>query len=294
MLNVMKKPLNMLENPMYPDIRKGGPIFKDAKKNNIVDAGRVMMETQHYPEMNNYCVLVQSRDRNKQHQYGVSSHVSVVNKEFRPPLLDPYLDNYSLTRAPVKIKPIHPGTINPGNAEAYTAPNSGVSEVDSYITDDVKGGAWRINNQYAFEKNIEVLLPDLETKIQHGTLSAGFKYRDINGINPMENLLLDSKLVTSATSRTTHGYYVNNSYADPFQVRENDKLNGGRSAGYETGYRDNNIYSNNQSIALDESKITNIASAGFTTEYVRDAEYATPFLGEEKINPIFESRQQSN
>jgi hypothetical protein len=140
----MKKPLNLLENPIYPDIKQGPPRFRSAGKHWRVDEGRTLIDgNQDIPDFATNSVLIQSRDYNRQHAYGVSSHKDVVNLEFRPPLIT-MEDSLPLSRLP---RPITVPRINPGTADdtstRYTHQNNRPSEIHSYMTDRVKNDEWR-------------------------------------------------------------------------------------------------------------------------------------------------------
>lgn len=100
-----------MENPVFPDIKKGPPRFVNAGKNWMVDPGATMRDTEPMTQFTEHAVLVQSRDYNKT-AYGQSSHRDVVNAEFRPPIQSPYEDFGPVTRIPCTIHSIKP-RINP-------------------------------------------------------------------------------------------------------------------------------------------------------------------------------------
>lgn len=140
----MKKPLNVLENPIYPDIKQGPPRFRNSGKHWRVDEGRTLIDgNQDFPEFAGSSVLIQSRDYNKQHAYGISSHKDVVNLEFRPPLIT-MEDTLPLTRIP---RPITVPRINPGTTDdtssRFAYQNNRPSEIHSFMTDRVKNDEWR-------------------------------------------------------------------------------------------------------------------------------------------------------
>ena len=112
--NGIKKPLNMIENPVYPDIKKGPPRFVWSRKYWQVDPGATMRDTEPITQFIEPAVLAQSRDYNKT-VYGQSSHKDIVNAAFRPPLLDYYEDIGPLNRIPATTKAIIPH-INPSTA----------------------------------------------------------------------------------------------------------------------------------------------------------------------------------
>ena len=206
-INGMKKPLNMLENPVMPDIKRGPPIFKWSKKHWQVDPGATMRDTGEISQFREDAVLAQARDYN-QTVYGQSSHKEIVNATFRPPLLDPINDFFPLTRIPAMSKAIIP-VINPstvadgGGTSGYLAKNNNLSSIDKNLNDRVKQGAWRAT----FFAPIEIpqdnsVLPDLEMVIPSVSAHAGFNpyTRDA----PISEVNLDyAKLHPSQSSGVT-------------------------------------------------------------------------------------------
>ncbi len=137
----LKKPQNVIEGPMYPDIKKGPPIFVDAKKHWQVDTGAVLRESEHYDQLLNDAVLAQSRDYNRT-VYGISSHRDVVNKNFRPPLLTAEdFEPLSRIRRKLTIPRVNPGTDT--STRGYLTQNSRPSNIGAHLTDRVKHGEWR-------------------------------------------------------------------------------------------------------------------------------------------------------
>lgn len=129
--NGFKKPQNQLENPIYPDIKQTLPEFKWSGKHWRVDQGRTIIDTQDTPQFYDHAVLVQSRAYNSQNRYGVSSHKSVVNQNFRPPILrqEDYLPLTRLPRETVVPR------INPGTHENYQTQNNRPVNIDKYVND---------------------------------------------------------------------------------------------------------------------------------------------------------------
>ena len=68
----VKKPLNIIEGPMFPDIKETLPRFVDAKKHWTVDTGATILDTGHLDQTLNGAILAQSRSYN-QTVYGQSS-----------------------------------------------------------------------------------------------------------------------------------------------------------------------------------------------------------------------------
>ncbi len=177
-----KKPLNMLENPIYPDIKKGPPKFVWSKKHWNVDVGATMRDTQPQTQFIENAVLAQSRDYN-QNVYGRSSHRDIVNAEFRPPLTNHYEDEMSLNRLPVKLQAIIPH-INPGTAghdggtNGYSARNQRAWDVEGSLTDRIKDvGSSRPTFYCPMDAPIDnSVLPDLETKMPPISVNAGWNF----------------------------------------------------------------------------------------------------------------------
>ncbi len=174
-----KKPLNMLENPIYPDIKKGPPRFVNSKKHWNVDVGATLMETEKNTQLFEPAVLAQSRDYNKT-VYGQSSHKDVVNKAFRPPLQTYYEDFGPLTRIPTKVQAIIPH-INPQTADfghgtaGYRSKNERISDVDKAITDRISKG----ESRPTFYKPLEIplnnsVLPNLQNKLPNISATSGW------------------------------------------------------------------------------------------------------------------------
>ncbi len=167
----VKKPLNIIEGPMFPDIKETLPRFVDAKKHWTVDTGATILDTGHLDQTLNGAILAQSRSYN-QTVYGQSSSKDVVNKNFRPPLLSQD-DFLPLSRQPRKI--VVP-RINPsGVADSFFKQNNRPPEIDSYLTDRIKAGEWRPTffAPITFPNDSNAIVPDLELTLPHYSTTAG-------------------------------------------------------------------------------------------------------------------------
>jgi len=186
----LKKPLNMLESPVYPDIKKGPPRFVWSRKHWTVDEGATLMSTEPFNQMIEHAVLAQSRDYNKT-VYGQSSFRDIVNAEFRPPLISYYEDIGPLTRVPTKIQAIVP-RINPGTADnigtaGYTAKNERLSNIEKSLIDRVKKGDARPTFYAPYEMPLDnSVLPDLEVKLPAISLNAGWTFNYRAGLSEKE------------------------------------------------------------------------------------------------------------
>ena len=167
----VKKPLNIVEGPMFPDIKQALPRFVDAGKHWTVDTGATVLDTGHLDQTLNGAILAQSRSYN-QTVYGQSSFKDVVNKNFRPPLLSQD-DFLPLSRQPRKI--VVP-RINPsGVAESFFVQNNRPGEIGSYLTDRVKEGEWRPTffAPITFPNDSNAPVPDLELTLPHYEATSG-------------------------------------------------------------------------------------------------------------------------
>ena len=167
----VKKPLNIVEGPMFPDIKQALPRFVDAGKHWTVDTGATVLDTGHLDQTLNGAILAQSRSYN-QSVYGQSSFKDVVNKNFRPPLLSQD-DFLPLSRQPRKI--VVP-RINPsGVADSYFTQNNRLGEIDSFLTDRIKSGEWRPTffAPITFPNDSNALIPDLELTLPHYAAPSG-------------------------------------------------------------------------------------------------------------------------
>lgn len=87
MLFVQKQPLNPIEGPIQPCIKKDPPRFVEAGKHWTANPGDIILDNATNPYLIDGTVLAVARDRNKT-QYGQKSYTFKVNKAFRPPLID--------------------------------------------------------------------------------------------------------------------------------------------------------------------------------------------------------------
>ena len=142
---VMKKPMNALENPIAPNIKKGPPRFMNSRKYWTVGEEVLNGNNGTIPEnmLRADAVLVQSRDSSRI-KYGISSHRDYINETFRPPI-ERMEDREPLSRMP---RDIVWGRINP-EVEWFEPNNSTLSETDKYFTNRIKDT--RVNPEYSME-----------------------------------------------------------------------------------------------------------------------------------------------
>ena len=176
-----KKPLNIIQAPVVPDIKQAVPRFVWSRKYWKVDEGRTLRALEGNTQLYENAVLVQPRDYNKT-VYGISSHKDVVNKNFRPPLItrDDVLPQNRLPRKLV-VPRINPGTANDtGGTGGFEAQNGRPSDISKHLTNRVKDQEWRQTFYMpisAPEDNS--ILPDLVIKRPNYSADAG---RELNKV----------------------------------------------------------------------------------------------------------------
>lgn len=176
----IKKSLNMLEAPIYPDIKAAGPEFKWSGKYWTVDVGQTLLDSEITGLSNGDAVLAKSY-RDNIDKYGQDSYQEKITV-FRPPLQSHYEDFASLGRLPTKVHKIIP-RINPetasdsGGTVGYQTNNMVKQEVDSYITHESPKhiNMWRSTYWMPIENPIDnSILPDLVTTIPAHSTNSGF------------------------------------------------------------------------------------------------------------------------
>ncbi len=189
----MKKPLNAIEVPTFPDIKKGPPRFQWSRKFWQADPGATLRDTEPFTQFYENAILVQSRDYNKT-QYGQSSHKDNVNSEFRPPILSPYEDLGPITRIPCTIHAIVPH-INPGTAghdggtSSYASKNQRPSDIEGHLTDRLKDAGWRPTFYAPMDAPIDnSVLPDLEVTMPYISVQSGWNIPYNSGLSGVEGV----------------------------------------------------------------------------------------------------------
>ena len=307
----MKKPLNMLEGPVYPDIKQGPPRYQWSGKAWNVDVGKTLIsQSENIPQFVESAVLVQSRSYNSEHCYGKSSHRDYVNEEFRPPLLrqEDFVPLSRLPRDPV-VPRINPGT--DGTNTAFLTQNERPSEVFSHLTDRIKDPYWRPSFYCPVDTSLyDSVLPDLESKLPTVAVSSGFNFPSMDDVQPRIERHIDyQKLQTPLDA----GLYV------PIEVNGCDAREGmslgyknamtSVSAGINAPYTNGTTpieydleYNNPQVSASSNASMPSCggmtpvdieleytnpqvsASSGTSNPYYRDGETRTDYLLDKKLN----------
>lgn len=205
MIQGKKKPLNMLEAPVYPDIRMGPPQVRSAGKHWKVDVGRTQLELGDMPHVLGDAILAVSKDYPTT-SVGQYSHKDVVNKNFRPPLIDQWSILRPLNRQP--IESVVP-RINP-DATRWASRNERPSDVSHVLTDLIKTGQLDVGIKMPFGSGVaDIPLPDLETIMPKTNVGQNSRTRMFTSIGEMpmpinvRSAIQDDVIEISATAGYT-------------------------------------------------------------------------------------------
>jgi hypothetical protein len=282
--NGLKKPLNMLESPVFPDIKKAMPRFVWSKKHWTVDAGATLRDTEPFNQFIEPAILAQSRTYNKT-IYGQSSHKDIVNAEFRPPLESYYEDVGPLTRVPATIEAIfprvNPSTISSGGTSGYTAKNERLSDVSSALTDRIKHGEARPTFYCPMDDPIDnSILPDLELKLPPISVHAGWEV-PFRTTQETPNIDLGESKLQAVPINSGYATSIRIDGPNKFENYEarNNRPTYSADAGMNTPYQMN---SETPTIELFENRPHVSVGAGMNTPYQMNME--TP------ITELFENR----
>jgi len=206
----IKKPTNMMQNPIYPDIRKGPIQFKNSGKYWKVDVGQTLLDTEPNTQIIEDAILAKSY-RDNIDKYGQSSYQEKITV-FRPPLQNAYEDFGPLNRLPTKLHAItpyiNPGTVTDGSGTtAFAAYNQTIQDVSRFIADKITTPSWRNTYHMPMESAIDTsILPDLVTTIPSYSVSSGY-VSNVNIDAPKQVRLSEvQKVETSAHSGYSPNY----------------------------------------------------------------------------------------
>lgn len=275
----MKKPLNQIETPVYPDIKKGPPRFVWSRKHYEINAGETLRDTEPYTQFYENAILAQSRDYN-QTVYGISSHKDTVNSEFRPPIQSPYEDFGPITRIPCTIHSIIPH-INPGTAghdggtSSYSAKNQRPSDIEGALTDRIKDATWRPTFYAPMDAPIDnSVLPDLEVKIPNISIDAGWYSNYNSGLSDVKEITqLKEKIFVKEDSGVCAGNFTmdaKNVWLENYQTK-NNKPNYSIGSGMNTPIQQTNT-SHLEGFVFDYNIPQISSTAGVNNPYKLDGE----------------------
>ena len=208
----LKKSLNMLQSPIYPEIKKAPPEFKWSKKHWEVDVGKTLMDTETNTQIIEDAVLARSY-RDNIDRYGQGSHQEKI-VVFRPPVQNSYQDHQPLNRYPATATAItariNPSTVTDNGTTAFLVNNTAMPEISRYITDKITTNQWFSTYYSPMELPPEDYIhPDLELNIPSHSSSAGYNIGvTVNGNHEgiqMSNKTMD-RLSPSAHSGTVSQY----------------------------------------------------------------------------------------
>lgn len=221
-LEMRKAPLNALENPVYPDIRRAPPRRRFVKPKWTVDADREATEAAlDNPELYAHAILERDYSESK-FKYGRMNpdHTLIVNEGFRPPP-DDIEDYLPLSRMKVGVTGAR---TNPGGGY-YKAQNTSLAEVNSYLTDRLKSAT----SAPTIEIKIGSSLPQglaLGDRLPEDVLpvyssSSGGKYRAVSANLAVRQMELEEKTPrTGATSGYRTHLTPSEDYDRPLDLEE--------------------------------------------------------------------------
>lgn len=200
-----KSPLNQLQNPVQPDIRRSGPRYYHARKNQKLDVGAIMREQEYNTQAFEGAILAVSR--NNQAPYGMSTHREIVTAEFRPPTVMMY-ENYAHHRIPATVNAIVP-RVNPGARDGYKHQNGTLADIDSHLTDRI-GAAGARPTFYAPQRGSRpaedpgiVLTENGPSVSVSAGMVTGYTREGYNAMEDMDLLDVNPQVAVSAR-KTTH------------------------------------------------------------------------------------------
>ena len=270
----------MLQQPVYPDIKRQGPRYVRAKKHWTVDAGRAEMQVEHIPQLQEAAVLQQSYSHGSQGAYGKrpTRGELVVNKEFRPPLVGQE-DQFPLSRLPRRT--IIPN-INPSGPEA--ANQSMVSgEIEGFLTDRVKEGTGPVRYFKPMDAPLDnSVLPDLEFNMPQISASSGRVCVTRTAPDVNEGRVLDERRArisasagykghTSEPERAAEGLELN--YTNP-QISASSGYRGATQTG-QSGMEGVELFYQTPQVSASAGSRSTVQSA-YTGNEVEEFEYLNP------------------
>ena len=200
-----KRAHDVIQGPIHPFIQKNGPRFQSAGKHWSVHPDDVIRQQADNTQLFDGSILAVSRQEN-QYRYGKNSYISKVNKNFRPPLIDPEYDLVPLCRIP---RPRTQIRINPESMAK--AQNAHETDVSSFIDTRVLKGAVRPSFTINMPiQNQENKYPELKFNKPQ---VAG--YTAINTPTKAENIRCDFDL-PDINPRV----YANSSVNTPFKINQ--------------------------------------------------------------------------
>jgi hypothetical protein len=272
----LKKPLNVLQQPILPDIKQSYPRFVNSGKFWQVDVGETLLGTETNTQLYSDAVLSRSYRENID-KYGQSSHKERITV-FRPPLQSAYEDFEPLSRLPTKILTIvprvNPGTTtDSGGTTAYAVNNQQQQEVTRFITDRINTESWHQTYYMPLDTTLDnVVLPDLVTMLPAYSLTSGFQaLATIDA--PKNDVIIEKnqpKMSTHSGYQTTFSMPLTEQTAIDMDLRDTTPITSMHS-GYQS------LYTSDGENRLNELELSNnlpmtSMSSGFQTPYNMDGE----------------------
>lgn len=284
-----KKPLNQIENPIVPDIKKAPPRFQWSGKHWTVDVEKTLMEQENNTQLIEPAILAQNRDYNQAH-YGKSSYQEKITV-FRMPLQNSYEDFGPLNRLPTKLHAIQP-RLNPGTAfdgnSSYVDNSAGIPEMNKYISDKIVSKEWHETFFAPMSgplDNKNIVEPDLVyTKPAYASSSGFTTQATKDAYNPLSDYRSDvikANALASANSGYTPNYNLALHNQTSIEIPGGELIPNLPSTSFSSGFS-SNFTRNGESPLIEnfelESKTTPYSmSSGYTTPNVVDGKVKTDY-----------------
>ena len=274
-----KKPLNLLQNPIYPDIKATLPKFRWTGKFWNVDVGAALRDNvQNNSGAIEAAVLTQSRAYNSQNAYGVNSFKKAVNENFRPPLITQE-DVLPLSRLPREITVPR---INPSPGDRFQAQNNRpapTAEIDLKKEGKISAQGWRPTFYFPFDLPPDnSILPDLESKLPAHAASAGYLYPSVDAPHQdveLEHFQLHPSFEAGMNVPMTFTEKGRDQELELYDNRPQVSASAGYK-GYTTGVGDTVM-----DYDLQENRPRVSMTAGFNSQFLKDGDVPMDFNLEE-------------
>lgn len=283
----IKRPLGILEAPVYPDIRRAPIEVRSAGKHWRVDSGRTLLSTESMPQFVESAILAVPKDYATR-STGISSHKDVVNKNFRPPIIEPYLIAESLTRQP---RPATVPRINP-DATRWAMRNERMDDPSRFLTDLIKSGQLDSGVNIPYTDGVpDMPLPDLEMILPKTNIGCNPRMLALPAFDPIKvdaratsAVIRNDYLPVSGTSVAHAPLSIDGKNAWEDMVLDDSRVNVSASAGYETFIRPA-IETELDRLVLEQKGVSTSAFARATPMFKENGEHALEHLELELKTP---------
>lgn len=270
MISATKKPLNMIEAPIYPDIRKAPPKVKTAGKHWTVDVGLSGIAYGVHDPFDKVAILAQDYDANTR---GKTSMRSIVNATLRPPPVD-LTQSFALHKIPVRmVSAIRGREFNGAPSEFHSHDPADLvnqSQIRKAITDRIK--SIEVSSGYSsdYKTSTKDMLPNVHEKVLElnlPSISVSSGYSNTYDLTELDSSGYNKELVanlpsTSVTSGFSHIAIDDNLNGVAVDLKPTTKMGFADTSGYE-GYSHIDVSEYAPENGVKDTILSSSASAGF-------------------------------